>query len=84
MKQVNMKQLDNFVFLDNSIEGLLSKIHTSGNKYLLAKINCTVSGVQERYNRYAYRSPSTTYGMLLSIDFFVCINKLPYILGNTT
>lgn len=48
-------------------------VHTSGNQYLVANIRRSVSGVQERYRRYAYRSPSTTYGMLLSIDFLVCI-----------
>lgn len=48
-------------------------IHTSGSKYLLAKISSTVSGVHERYNKYAYRIPSTAYGTLLCIDFLVCI-----------
>lgn len=50
----------------------MSTLHTSGSKYLLAKISSTVSGVQERYNRYAYRMPSTTYGTPLTIDFLVC------------
>jgi len=40
---------------------------------LLAKISPTVSEVQERCNKYAYRTPSPIYGTLLSIDFLVCI-----------
>jgi len=59
--------------LGREIASLNAYIHTSGSKYLLAKINRTVSGVQERYNKYAYRMLSTTYGILLSIDFLVCI-----------
>lgn len=77
-RRAGKKLFDKNFYLLSKIERIVepvytsSSTHTSGNKYLLAKISRSVSGVHERYSKYAYRSPSATYGIILSIDFFVC------------
>ena len=50
-------------------------MQTSGSQYLLANMSRKVSGVHDRYRRQAYSTPSTMYGMLLSMDLFVCIRS---------